>query len=94
MHYVRYDMSNTSKIEQKEAQISPEMEIEFGSRKLNTQNFSKTVVLPKEALANCGCDMNNNDILLDVKLVQKDGERYIKLTPVFKTQTKGVEKIV
>lgn len=78
-------MRNNSKTEQKQAKINPEMEIEFGSRKLNTQNFSKTVVLPKEALANCGCDMNNNDVMLDVRLVQKDGERYIKLTPVCKT---------
>ncbi len=84
-------MRNNSKIEQKDAKISPEMEIEFGSRKLNTQNFSKTVVLPKEALANCGCDINDNDIMLDVTLVQKDGERYIKLTPVCKT---GDEKNV
>ena len=84
-------MRNNSKIEQKDAKISPEMEIEFGSRKLNTQNFSKTVVLPKEALANCGCDINDNDIMLDVTLVQKDGERYIKLTPVCKT---GDEKHV
>ncbi len=87
-------MRNNSKTEQKQAKINPEMEIEFGSRKLNTQNFSKTVVLPKEALANCGCDMNDNDIMLDVTLVQKDGERYIKLTPVCKSQTDGDVKNV
>jgi hypothetical protein len=78
-------MRNSKNTNEKQDQIQPEMEIEFGSRKLNTQNFSKTVVLPKEALANCGCDMNDNDIMLDVRLVQKDGERYIKLTPVCKT---------
>lgn len=79
-------MRNSKNTNQKQDQIQPEMEIEFGSRKLNTQNFSKTVVLPKEALVNCGCDMNDNDIVLDVTLVQKDGERYIKLTPVCKTE--------
>lgn len=78
-------MNHNKNSEQKQAKINPEMEVEFGSRKLNTQNFSKTVVLPKEALVNCGCDMNNDDIMLDVTLVQKDGERYIKLTPVCKT---------
>ena len=84
-------MRNSKNTNEKQDQIQPEMEIEFGSRKLNTQNFSKTVVLPKEVLVNCGCDMNDNDIMLDVTLVQKDGERYIKLTPVCKT---GDEKHV
>jgi hypothetical protein len=87
-------MRNSKNTNEKQDQIQPEMEIEFGSRKLNTQNFSKTVVLPKEALANCGCDMTNNDIMLDVRLVQKDGERYIKLTPVCKDQTEGDGKNV
>ena len=84
-------MRNSKNTNEKQDQIQPEMEIKFGSRKLNTQNFSKTVVLPKEVLVNCGCDMNDNDIMLDVTLVQKDGERYIKLTPVCKT---GDEKHV
>ena len=87
-------MRNNNNSEQKQSKFNPEMEIEFGSRKLNTQNFSKTVVLPKEALVNCGCNMNDSDILLDVRLVQKDGERYIKLTPVCKSQTKGDGKNV
>lgn len=86
-------MCNNDNSEKIQSKIKPEMEIEFGSRKLNTQNFSKTVVLPKDALVNCGCDMNNNDIVLDVRLVQENGQRYIKLTPVYKTE-KGGEKTV
>jgi hypothetical protein len=81
-------MRNNVNSKEKQSKIMPEMEIEFGPRKLNTQNFSKTVVLPKDALVNCGCDMNSNDIMLDVKLVQENGERYIRLTPVCKVQTK------
>jgi hypothetical protein len=80
-------MRSSKNNNEKQIQSDYPMEVEFGSRKLNTQNFSKTVVLPKEALANCGCDMDDDDIMLDVTLVQKDGERYIKLTPVCKVQT-------
>ena len=58
-----------------------EVAIDFGERKVNTQNFSKTVVLPKTALTGCGCNLEDN-LKVDVQLVQKDGEKYIKLTPV------------
>ena len=53
----------------------------FGSRKINTQNFSKTGVLPKGALSNCGCDLDK-DIMVDVQLVQKGDEKFIKLIPI------------
>ena len=58
-----------------------EVSIDFGERKVNSQNFSKTVVLPKQALSNCGCDLDK-DIKVNVSLVQKSDEKFIKISPV------------
>jgi len=58
-----------------------EVTTDFGERKVNTQNFSKTVVLPKQALSNCGCNLDE-DIKVNVQLVQKGSEKFIKLIPV------------
>ncbi len=55
---------------------------DFGDRQLNIQNFSRTVVLPKTALKNCGCDLNDKDIKVNVSLVQKNDERFIKVVPI------------
>ncbi len=55
---------------------------DFGDRQLNKQNFSRTVVLPKTALKNCGCDLNDKDIKVNVSLVQKSDERFIKVKPI------------
>jgi len=57
---------------------------DFGFRQLNTQNFSKTVVLPKTALSNCGCNLDE-DIKVNVQLVQRGREKFIKLIPVCDT---------
>jgi len=46
------------------------------------------VALPKTALINCGIESS----MVNVKLVQQDGERFLKLTPVHKTKEKGEEK--
>lgn len=54
---------------------------DFGSRQLNHQNFSRTVVLPKTALANLGYDLDGRNLAVSVKLVQNSEEKYIKLTP-------------
>lgn len=51
---------------------------DFGNRTISTQNFSKIVALPKTALKNCGI----NTTQINVKLVQENGEKYLKLTPV------------
>ena len=59
---------------------------DFGSRQLNTQNFSKTVVLPKTALSNCGCNLEE-DVKVNIKLVQKGKEKFLKLTPVCANET-------
>ena len=58
---------------------SNELVTDFGTRAINTQNFSKTVVLPKTALSNCG---NNSADKVKIQLVQKNGERFLKLTPI------------
>ncbi len=54
---------------------------DFGERKVNTQNFSKTVVLPKQALSNCGCNLDK-DVKVNVQLVQRGNEKFIKLIPI------------
>jgi len=56
---------------------------EFGTRKISNQNFSKMVALPKTALMNCG---NDKTTQVDVKLVQQNGEKFIKLTPICNTK--------
>jgi len=58
-----------------------EVTTDFGERKVNTQNFSKTVVLPKQALSNCGCNLDE-DVKVNVQLVQKGDEKFIKLIPI------------
>ena len=84
---------NTGKNQaKKQVQNPSEFEVDFGNRKIASQNFSKLVTLPKEALANCGCNVNDKNIQMDVKLVQKDGEKYIKLTPVCNTDTEEIEE--
>ena len=50
---------------------------DFGNRKINKQNFSRTVVLPKTALNNCAKASEVN-----VQLVQQGKEKYLKLTPI------------
>ncbi|MCH7647988.1 MAG: hypothetical protein IIA83_05220 [Thaumarchaeota archaeon] len=66
-----------------------EVTTDFGVRKVNTQNFSKTVVLPKQALSNCGCNLDE-DIKVTVQLVQRGSEKFIKLIPVCdETMEKG-----
>ena len=53
--------------------------IDFGNRKISNQNFSKMVALPKDALRNCS---NDKVMSVNVKLVQGNGEKFLKLTPV------------
>jgi len=61
------------------------MVTDFGLRAISTQNFSKVVALPKTALANCGEPTH-----VDVKLVQENGIKYLKLIPILQ---KGGESI-
>ena len=57
---------------------SEPMVTDFGTRTISTQNFSRIVALPKTALINCGMEST----MVNVKLVQQNGERFIKLTPI------------
>jgi len=68
-----------SKIKQKMA----ESITDFGIRQVSHQNFSRIVALPKLALQNCGIDSQ-----VSVKLIQQNGEKFLKLSP---TENKGVE---
>lgn len=56
---------------------SESLVIDFGNRAISNQNFSKVVALPKTALENCG-----NPTSLNVKLVQENGVKFLKLTPI------------
>ena len=69
-----------------------EVSIDFGERKVNSQNFSKTVVLPKTALTGCGCNLHD-DIRVNVKLLTKGKERVILLTPVCGIQQQEEEEV-
>ena len=86
-------MVNTSKIGVKHAKKtasskSEPMITDFGNRTISSQNFSKIVALPKTALINCGIEAT----MVNVKLVQEKGERYIKLSPANKNQKGGENK--
>ncbi|MBC8252294.1 MAG: hypothetical protein H8E89_12020 [Candidatus Nitrosopelagicus sp.] len=55
--------------------------IDFGTRAISKQNFSRMVCIPKSALVNLGVTTDDS---LKVELVEcpEDDERYLKLTPV------------
>ena len=59
--------------------------IDFGTRKISNQNFSKMVAIPKDALRNCG---NGKVMAVNVKLVQQNGEKFIKLVPICEAKEK------
>ncbi len=65
--------------------------IDFGDRQLNRQNMSRTVVLPKTALKNCGCDLDEEDAKVNVSLVERDDEKFIKISPVSSTNDEDDE---
>jgi len=60
--------------------------IDFGDRQLNRQNMSRTVVLPKTALRNAGFDLDEDDAKVNVSLVERDDEKFIKISPVSSTK--------
>ena len=74
-------MQNIAKSNEKQNQDqdSEFIETEFGTRSISSQNFSKIVALPKQALANCGTDKK---MKVKVSLVQGNGEKFLKLTPM------------
>jgi len=70
----RNGVSNTNQSTKGNSRI---LVTDFGERSVHAQNFSKIVALPKVALANCG-DVSR----VNIKLVQENGTKYLKLTPV------------
>jgi len=60
--------------------------IDFGDRQLNKQNMSRTVVLPKTALKNCGFDLDNDETRVNISLVERDDEKFIKISPIAETE--------
>jgi len=60
--------------------------IDFGDRQLNKQNMSRTVVLPKTALKNCGFDLDDDETRVNVSLVERDDEKFIKISPITETK--------
>lgn len=68
----------SKKYSRKPKNNSDQAVIDFGNRKISNQNFSKMIAIPKDALRNCG---DGKAMTVNVKLVQQNGESYIKLTP-------------
>ncbi len=62
--------------------------LEMGSRSLNKQHTNRTLVIPKVALSICGYK-GDGKMTADVKLViNSDGEKFIKITPILKGEKK------
>ncbi len=74
----------TQKSNQKKSVDGSPAIIDFGMRKISSQNFSKIVTLPKTALKNCGDDKS---MQVKVQLVQQNGEKFLKLTPICSTRS-------
>jgi len=68
-----------SKIDKKIPESEP-LVVDFGIRKVSNQNFSKIVTIPKIALRNF---RGQEAKRIHVMLVQLDGEKFIKLVPIF-----------
>ena len=65
-------------IEQSETET--EFETDFGERKVSHINQSRMIAIPKMALQNaCG---TTDGLSMNVSMVQDDGEKYLKLTPI------------
>ena len=75
----------TKKHNQKPRNNSEQVVIDFGTRKISNQNFSKMIAIPKDALRNCG---NGKAMSVNVKLVQQNGEKFIKLVPICEAKEK------
>ena len=62
--------------------LTTTMTTDLGDRSLNKQHNNRTIVIPKVALENCGCDTKSDKMSASVTLVQEpNGENYIKVTP-------------
>jgi hypothetical protein len=72
----------------KKMSVSEPRILEMGSRSLNKQHTNRTLVIPKVALSICGYK-GDGKMTADVKLViNSDGEKFIKITPILKGEKK------
>ena len=63
--------------------------LELGSRSLNKQHTNRTLVIPKIAMSICGY-RGDGKMSADVKLIiNPDGEKFIKITPIISKENKG-----
>ena len=75
-------MKNSKKNRKTVKAIKTTMTTDLGERSLNKQHNNRTIVIPKIALENCGCDTTTDKMSASVTLVQEpNGENYIKVTP-------------
>jgi hypothetical protein len=58
--------------------------VDFGTRAIVNQNFSRLIALPKTALTNLG----ENIAKVNVTLVQESENRYIKISAINEVETK------
>ena len=90
---MRNNDTNGAKISMKDNpnKVSEFFETDFGTRKISDQNFSKILAIPKGALTNCGCNLDE-DVQVNVQLVQTGKEKFIKLVPVCGPKTQSKKK--
>ena len=67
----------------KSIEKSNSIEIEYGTRTISDRNSSKIIAIPKTALQNLS---NAKFRKLSIKLVFENGEKFIKLIPVYELE--------
>lgn len=67
----------------KSIEKSNSIEIEYGTRIISDRNSSKIIAIPKTALQNLS---NGKFRKLSIKLVFENGEKFIKLIPVYELE--------
>ena len=66
-------MKNSMK-NRKNAKVTTAMITDLGERSLNKQHNNRTIVIPKIALDNCGCDTTSNKLSEIGKITEKTME--------------------
>jgi len=83
MTLVNTDMARKKVKNQRPNNNSEPAVIDFGTRKISNQNFSKIVTLPKIALKNF---RGQEAKYVKIKMVFEDGEKILKLIPIYDLQ--------
>lgn len=75
-------MKRNTTTKSKPEEVSEFFETDYGNRKVSHINQSRMIAIPKMALKNvCG---TSDDLTVNVSMVQKGKERFLKLVPVCK----------